>query len=108
MHLVQHELRQVFHPSTKVKSQLSFLPRNAQSSLQLILHMPGRAVPGGWLPGSKAALHVVRGANLPCKPGLVLLLTLLQLDCTSSFSRDHSLRALFSGLQIKPMMHEEH
>ena len=71
MHLAQHKLRQVFHASTKVKSQPSLLPGNARRSPQLILDVLGRALPGGWLPGSKTALHVVRGANLPCKPGVM-------------------------------------
>lgn len=52
MHLVQDKLRQVFYPSSKVKSQPSFLAGNAWRSLQLILNVLGRAFPGGWLPGS--------------------------------------------------------
>lgn len=49
MHLEQHKLKQVFHPSTKVKSQPSFFPGNAWRSPQFILDVLGRAFPGGWL-----------------------------------------------------------
>lgn len=49
MHLEQHKLKQVFHPSTKVKSQPSFFPGNTWRSPQFILDVLGRAFPGGWL-----------------------------------------------------------